>query len=146
MTEPVENADLSNIAVTLLIVDDDEAHAQAVADSLEGNGCESVIVTSGERAMEAIERDNFDIIITDLRMDNVDGLEVLHKAKEELPEAEVIVLTGHSSISSAVTAMQAGAYTYLTKPLDVQELRSAVEKASTRVRLIRRNAAAQSPT
>ncbi len=141
MTEPVENADLSNIAVTLLIVDDDEAHAQAVADSLEGNGCESVIVTSGERAMEAIERDNFDIIITDLRMDNVDGLEVLHKAKEELPEAEVIVLTGHSSISSAVTAMQAGAYTYLTKPLDVQELRSAVEKASTRVRLIRRNAA-----
>lgn len=137
---PVETSDLSSIVVTILIVDDDEAHAQAVADSLEGNGFECVIVTSGERAMEVIERENFDIIITDLRMDDVDGLEVLHKAKQELPEAEVIVLTGHSSISSAVTAMQAGAYTYLTKPLDVQELRSAVEKASTRVRLIRRNA------
>lgn len=141
MSEPAENSDLSNIAVTILIVDDDEAHAQAVADSLDGNGCECVIVTSGEKAMEAIERDNFDIIITDLRMEDVDGLDVLHKTKQELPEAEVIVLTGHSSISSAVSAMQAGAYTYLTKPLDVQELRSAVEKASTRVRLIRRNAA-----
>jgi two-component system response regulator HydG len=73
-------------------------------------------------------------------MPDVDGLAVLRKAKEELPEAEVIVLTGHSSVHSAVTAMQGGAYTYLTKPLDITELRSAVEKASERIRLIRRNA------
>lgn len=73
-------------------------------------------------------------------MEDVDGLEILRIAKEELPEAEVIVLTGHGSIHSAVTAMQHGAYTYLTKPLDITELRSAVEKASARLRLIRRNA------
>ncbi|MGV2334497.1 MAG UNVERIFIED_CONTAM: response regulator [Planctomycetaceae bacterium] len=73
-------------------------------------------------------------------MGEIDGLEILRQAKEELPDAEVIVLTGHGSIHSAVTAMQHGAYTYLTKPLDIGELRSAVEKASARLRLIRRNA------
>ena len=73
-------------------------------------------------------------------MGDIDGLNILSKAKEEQPEAEVIVLTGHSSVHSAVTAMQGGAYTYLTKPLDITELRAAVRKASERIRLIRRNA------
>ena len=59
---------------------------------------------------------------------------------QPLPDAEVIVVTGHGSITSAVTAMQSGAYTYLSKPLDIGELRAAVQKASARVRLIRRNA------
>jgi two-component system response regulator HydG len=134
-------SDLTSIVVSVLIIDDDEGHAQAVADSLARVGCECTIATSGRRGAELIEGENFDIVITDLRMDDVDGLEILRKAKEELPDAEVIVLTGHSSIHSAVTAMQAGAYTYLTKPLDIQELRNAVEKASERVRLIRRNIA-----
>lgn len=134
-------SDLSAIAISVLIVDDDDAHAQAVADSLRRINCDCTIATSGRRGIELIESENFDIIITDLRMEDVDGLAVLNKARQELPEAEVIVLTGHSSVHSAVTAMQGGAYTYLTKPLDVQELRNAVEKASSRIRLIRRNAA-----
>lgn len=129
-----------SIAVRILVVDDDEAHAQAVADSLEGDGVECTVAGSGQQGMELIEAENFDVIVTDLRMDDFDGLAILRKAKEELPEAEVIVLTGHSSVHSAVTAMQGGAYTYLTKPLDITELRSAVQKASERIRLIRRNA------
>lgn len=146
MTLPVTPNDqnlpeLSAIPITVLIVDDDEAHAQAVADSLERGGCDCRIAGSGRKGLELIEGENFDIIITDLKMDEIDGLAILRKAKEELPEAEVIVLTGHSSINSAVTAMQAGAYTYLTKPLDIQELRHSVDKAATRIRLIRRNAA-----
>jgi two-component system response regulator HydG len=136
-----DQSDLSSIAISVLIVDDDEAHAQAVADSLRRMNCDCTIASSGERAIELIEGENFDIVITDLRMQGVDGLGVLSKARQELPESEVIVLTGHSSIHSAVTAMQGGAYTYLTKPLDIQELRSAVDKASSRIRLIRRNAA-----
>jgi two-component system, NtrC family, response regulator HydG len=136
-----DSSDLSAIAISVLIVDDDDAHAQAVADSLRRINCDCTIATSGRRGIELIESENFDVIITDLRMDDVDGLAVLNKARQELPEAEVIVLTGHSSVHSAVTAMQGGAYTYLTKPLDVQELRNAVEKASSRIRLIRRNAA-----
>ncbi|HAH46073.1 MAG TPA: sigma-54-dependent Fis family transcriptional regulator, partial [Planctomycetaceae bacterium] len=132
--------DLESIVIRVLIIDDDEAHAQAVAESLERVGCDCKIATSGEQGAKLIESETADIVITDLRMDGVDGLAILRTAKDELPDAEVIVLTGHGSINSAVTAMQLGAYTYLTKPLDINELRNAVEKASTRVRLMRRNA------
>jgi two-component system response regulator HydG len=133
-------ADLSTIPVRVLIVDDDEGHAQAVADSLERINCDCRVAGSGERGAQLIHAETWDVIVTDLRMGEIDGLEILRQAKEELPDAEVIVLTGHGSIHSAVTAMQHGAYTYLTKPLDIGELRSAVEKASARLRLIRRNA------
>lgn len=137
----VNHHDPASVAISVLIVDDDEPHAQAVADSLETLSCECTIATSGTKGVELIESQNFDIVITDLKMDDVDGLAILRKTKDELPDAEVIVLTAHSSIPSVVTAMQGGAYTYLTKPLDIQELRSAVDKASSRIRLIRRNVA-----
>ena len=136
--KPVENPGLP---VRVLIVDDDEAHAEAVADSLERLGrYECTVANTGARGAALIESDTFDIVITDLKMTDVDGLAILRKAKEELPDAEVILLTGHGSINSAVTAMQHGAYTYLTKPLDIHELRAAVEKASERLRLIRQTA------
>lgn len=133
-------SDISAIPVRVLIVDDDEGHAQAVADSLTRINCECRVASSGERGAQLIASESWDVIVTDLRMGEIDGLEILRQAKEELPDAEVIVLTGHGSITSAVTAMQHGAYTYLTKPLDIGELRSAVQKASARLRLIRRNA------
>jgi two-component system response regulator HydG len=134
-------ADLSGIPIRVLIVDDDEAHAQAVAQSLERIGCDCTVANSGARGIALIESENdFDVVVTDMKMDEVDGLAILRKSKEELPDAEVIVVTGHGSINSAVTAGQQGAYAYLSKPLDINELRAAVQKASTRVRLIRRNA------
>ncbi len=138
--EATEAPDLTTVPVRVLVGDDDESHAQAVAESLSRNACECQVAASGERGSALITSESWDVIVTDLRMGDVDGLEILRLAKEELPDAEVIVLTGHGSIASAVTAMQHGAYTYLTKPLDITELRSAVEKASARLRLIRRNA------
>lgn len=132
--------DLSSIPVRVLVVDDDESHAQAVAESLERINCECRVAGSGAAGSKMVSGESWDVVVTDLQMDDVDGLEILTQVKEELPDAEVIVLTGHGSITSAVTAMQHGAYTYLTKPLDISELRSAVEKASARLRLIRRNA------
>jgi two-component system response regulator HydG len=141
MSDPkTDTSDLNTIPVRVLIVDDDEGHAQAVADSLARINCECTVAGSGERGAQLIHSESWDVVVTDLRMGEVDGLEILRLTKEELPDAEVIVLTGHGSIASAVTAMQHGAYTYLTKPLDIGELRSAVEKASARLRLIRRNA------
>ena len=138
--QETEKIDLSAIPIRVLIVDDDEAHAQAVSESLQRSGSDCTVATSGKHGAALIESENFDVVVTDMKMDDVDGLGILSKTKEELPEAEVIVVTGHGSINSAVTAMQHGAYTYLPKPLDINELRGAVEKASTRVRLIRRNA------
>lgn len=133
-------ADLVGISIRVLIVDDDESHAQAVAESLRRVGYDCTVAGSGERAVALIESQTYDVVVTDLMMDDVDGLEILRKSKEELPDAEVILLTGHASIKTAVSAGQHGVHTYLTKPLDVTELRHAVEKASARVRLLRQNA------
>ena len=131
--------DLPAAPVRVLIVDDDEAHAQAVKESLERTSgpYECTVATSASKGLSLLESDTFDVVVTDLRMPDGDGLSILRKSKEEIPDAEVILLTGHGSINSAVTAMQHGASTYLTKPLDIHELRTAVEKASSRLRLIR---------
>jgi two-component system response regulator HydG len=125
--------------IRVLVVDDDEPHAEAVAESLERVGYECVVATSGREGLRLIEEQTFDIIITDLIMEGVGGLEILAKAKRELPDAEVVILTGHGTIKTAVTAMQAGAMHYLTKPLDIAELRTVVEKASQTLRLTRSN-------
>jgi two-component system response regulator HydG len=127
-----------DLQIRVLVVDD-EPHAQAVAESLERVGYDCTVAAGGREALRLIEEQNFDIIITDLIMADVGGLEVLAKAKQELPDAEVVILTGHGTIKTAVTAMQAGATTYLTKPLDINELRTVVDKASQSQRLARSN-------
>ncbi|HWE37670.1 MAG TPA: sigma-54 dependent transcriptional regulator [Isosphaeraceae bacterium] len=125
--------------IRVLVVDDDEPHAEAVAESLERNGYECTVATSGREALRLIEEQNFDIVLTDLLMDDVGGMEVLRQAKRELPDAEVVILTGHNTVKAAVTAMQAGAATYLTKPLDINELRTVADKVSQSQRLARTN-------
>ncbi|WZO96416.1 sigma-54 dependent transcriptional regulator [Isosphaeraceae bacterium EP7] len=126
-------------SIRVLVVDDDEPHAQAVAESLERVGYECVVANSGRVGLGLIEEQHFDIVLTDLIMDGVGGLEILAKAKRELPDSEVVILTGHGTIKTAVTAMQAGATQYLTKPLDISELRTVVDKASQTQRLARSN-------
>jgi two-component system response regulator HydG len=125
--------------IRVLVVDDDEPHAEAVAESLERVGYDCVVATSGRQGLQLIEEQDFDIVLTDLIMDGVGGLDILKKAKQELPDAEIVILTGHGTIKTAVTAMQAGATTYLTKPLDIGELRTVVDKASQSQRLVRSN-------
>src|SRR4051812_28340293 len=80
--------------IRVLVVDDDEPHAEAVAESLERVGYECVVATSGREGLRLIEEQTFDIVLTDLIMDDVGGLEVLAQAKRELPDAEVVILTG----------------------------------------------------
>ena len=121
------------------MVDDDESHAEAVAESLARVGYDCVVASSGREGLRLIEEQNFDIVLTDLIMDDVGGMEVLAKAKRELPDAEVVILTGHNTAKAAVLAMQAGATTYLTKPLDIIELRTVADKVSQSQRLARSN-------
>jgi two-component system, NtrC family, response regulator HydG len=125
--------------IRVLVVDDEESHAVAVAESLGRVGYDCVVATSGGEALRLIEEQVFDIVITDLIMQGVGGMEVLAKAKRELPDAEVVILTGHSTVKGAVTAMQAGASNYLIKPLDINELRTVADKASQSQRLQRSN-------
>ncbi len=126
--------------IRVLIVDNDAPHAEAVAESLERVGYECTVATSGPRGLEKIEQGQFDIVITDLIMNEVDGLAILARTKETLPDAEVILVTGHGTIPSAVTAMQQGAFNYLLKPLDLSQLRAVTDKASASLRLRRTNA------
>jgi two-component system response regulator HydG len=125
--------------IRVLVVDDDAPHAEAVAESLERVGYSCAVATSGKEGLALIEERDFDIVLTDLKMQDADGMEILKKAKQEQPDAEVVILTGHATIPTAVSAMQAGATTYLTKPLDLSELRTVVEKASQAQRLARSN-------
>jgi two-component system response regulator HydG len=125
--------------IRVLVVDDQEMHAQAVAESLQRIGYDCTIATSGAEGLKKIENEDFDVVITDLRMEDVDGLALLRKAKMELPDAEVVLVTGHGDIKTAVAAMQGGAATYLTKPVDINELRLVVDKYTQRHRLSQAN-------
>ncbi len=123
----------------VLVVDNDQAHAEAVAESLDRVGFHCTVATSGSQGAGMIEEKLFDIVITDLVMGDVDGLELLGRAKESSDQCEVILMTGHGTIPSAVTAMKQGAFNYLLKPLDIGQLRAVAEKAAESVALRRAN-------
>ena len=126
-------------AAEILIVDNDQAHAETVAESLERVGFRCHVATSGREGARLVEEREFDTIITDLKMNDVDGLQILELAKGTQPDTEVILLTGFGSIPSAVEAMQKGAFNYLTKPLDMGQLRAATQRAVDSSRLRRTN-------
>lgn len=134
------NSDFPASSVRVLIVDNDAAHADVVGEALERVGYPITIATSGADGVRRIEQDEFDVVVTDLMMTDVDGLGVLAKVKQELPTAEVIIVTGHGTVPSAVEAMKQGAFNYLLKPLDLQQLRAVVQRAADSVRLRLTNA------
>jgi two-component system response regulator HydG len=116
----------------LLIIDDEPSHAEAVAESLERVGYECIVATSGAEGARRIEDSEPNLILTDLKMDGIDGLTILRKARQELPDTEVVVITGHGDVQSAVEAMKTGAANFLQKPVNLGELRAMVGKAAER--------------
>lgn len=125
--------------IRVLIVDNEAAHARAMAESLEREGYSCVVATSGPEGARCIAEDTFDLVVTDLMMNEVDGMEVLGRAKEALPGSEVIMVTGHATVPKAVEAMQLGAFNFLEKPITPKRLRIAVGKAAEAIRLKRHN-------
>jgi two-component system response regulator HydG len=126
--------------IQVLVVDNDPAHAETMADSLRSIGFACTVATGGRDAVSLLESSTFEIVVTDLKMPDVGGLEVLAKCKELQPDAEVVLVTGHGTIESAVEAMQRGAFNYLLKPLDLKQLRAVVENAARSQYLRRANA------
>jgi two-component system response regulator HydG len=125
--------------IRLLVVDNDIVHARTMGEALGRLGLDVTVVGSGGEGARRIGQEVFDVVVTDLMMNDIGGLEILARAKQASSETEVIVVTGHGTIPSAVLAMQQGAFTYLQKPLDLGHLRAAVEKASEGIRLKRQN-------
>ena len=125
--------------VRVLVVDNDIVHARTMGEGLARLGYQCVIAGSGSEGAKKIQQEVFDVVVTDLMMNDIGGLEILSRAKAVSAETEVIVVTGHGTVPSAVAAMQQGAFTYLQKPLDLGHLRAAVERASEGIRLKRQN-------
>jgi len=123
----------------VLIVDDDEGHAEALGDGLEIEGYECIVVDSGQKGIEHMTEEHFDVVLTDLVMAGKSGLEVLKEAKALQPHAPVLLITGHASIESAVDAMRHGADDYLEKPVKLAELRAKLARAVAHARLLRDN-------
>lgn len=123
----------------ILVIDDKEDHAKATAEALQKMGYKCLIATSGRDGQKIIDTGDVDIVITDLIMHDVGGLQILKSTKERLPEAEVILITGYGTVETAVDAMQKGAATYLLKPININHLRAEVNKLVEKQYLIRSN-------
>jgi two-component system response regulator PilR (NtrC family) len=134
----------------ILVVDDEQSLREVLSIMLKRTGYAVTSVADGEEAIELLNRDIFDLVITDLRMPKIDGLEVLRAAKSASPETVVLIITAFASADSAVEAMKQGAYDYLTKPFQVDEvqliIRNALEKRrlTTENILLKREMASQS--
>lgn len=123
----------------VLIVDNDVAHARAMLEALERVGYPCTLATSGPEGSKQIEQNTFDVVITDLVMNDIDGMQILAQAKQMLPECEVIMVTGHATVTKAVEAMQTGAFNFLEKPITPNRLRAITEKAAEANSLKRTN-------
>ena len=115
--------------MTILTIDDEENIRNGLADNFELEGYEVKQAASGEEGLALIEEGGIDLVITDLRMDGISGSEVVKKVTSEHPGIPIIVLTGHGSIDDATAALKAGAFDFLTKPLDLDHLNKIVKNA-----------------
>ncbi len=120
---------------TVLIVDDDAASLRSMEKTLTKTGLNVITADSGEKALEILKKEFIDLVLTDIKMHRVSGMDVLHFARSLDPPVPVMLLTGFGSIENAVDAIKTGAEDYMTKPADIFELRRRVEKILNEKRL-----------
>ena len=124
---------------TILVVDDDEAHRVMLKKLISGWGYDVLEAEDGAIAIEQVQKQAFDLILMDIRMVNVSGIEALEQIKIINPAIPVIIMTAYASVETAVNALKKGAYDYLTKPLDFDELKMAIGRATEHTRLRKEN-------
>jgi DNA-binding NtrC family response regulator len=120
----------------ILVVDDDPSLRRVLQAQLEQEGYEVAVAVSAQQTLSVLELRPFDLVITDLRMPGMSGLELLKHARSQYPQTIVIVLTAFGTVDTAVEAMKAGAYDYLTKPVHPDEMTAVVRRAMEHVRLV----------
>ena len=123
----------------ILIVDDEPTAVENLAHVCRKEGHQVTTRTTGQGAIEAMQKNNYDVILSDLQMEKVDGMAILQKAKEITPETAVVLITGYATLNSAVEAMKAGAYHYIAKPFRLDEVREVVRSALELVNLKKEN-------
>ena len=126
-------------SVKILIVDDEKIALKNLEHVMKKEGYDVTGAESGPTALKRLEEQSFDLVLTDLRMEKVDGMQILKKCRELYPDAEVIMITGYATLESAVKAMKQGAFNYVAKPFRLDEVRIIVKEAAEKVRLKREN-------
>jgi DNA-binding NtrC family response regulator len=121
----------------ILVIDDDNWIRDVLRDFLSGKGFEVEVVNNGGSALEIFKRKGFDIVLVDLKMPGISGIEVLKSLKQLDNDVIVIIMTGYASLETAMQAIKEGAYDYLTKPFQLEELEVAVQNACEKVVLRR---------
>ena len=114
---------------TILVIDDEKNIREGLAADFEMDGYSVKVAANGQEGLDFLAKGDIDLVITDLRMPGISGEEVLRRVTTEMPGIPVIVLTGHGSIDAAVQAMRDGAYDFLTKPLNLDQLGMIVTRA-----------------
>ena len=117
----------------ILLVDDEREFVQTLSERLLMRDMGSAVAYDGESALEVVRQDEPEVMILDLKMPGIDGIEVLRRVKESQPEIEVIILTGHGSEADRDTCMNLGAFAYLQKPVDVEELSATIKRANEKI-------------
>ena len=125
--------------IRFVIVDDEQSIRRLCMTVGQALGFVCAEAETAEAALESLETALPDIVVTDLKLPNLSGVELLRKIKEQLPHAEVAIMTGHGSIESAVDAMRQGAYDYIEKPFRVEKLRQLLQRMAEKVRLVTEN-------
>jgi len=125
--------------IKILIVDDERVALKNLEHVIKKEGYEVVGTESGPNALKLIEEQRFDVVLTDLRMEKVDGMQILKKCREINPDAEIIMITGYATLESAVEAMKKGAFHYIAKPFKLDLVRKVVQEAVEKVRLKKEN-------
>ncbi len=127
--DTAEQVDGSGKALKVLFVDDEEDFVRTMAERMEMRDLGGEIALSGQEALQMLEDDVPDVMVLDLRMPGIDGMEVLRRVKNSLPQIEVIIMTGHGSDQDEAEARRLGAYDYLRKPVDIEQLMETVRNA-----------------
>lgn len=123
----------------ILVVDDDTASLSSLGEAMSKEGYQVTLTASGEEATRLAREQEFDVVITDLRMRNIDGLQVLRTFKALRPETVLIIMTGFASMETVVDAMSAGAYDYISKPFRLDQMRLKVRQSLQYSRLLHEN-------
>ena len=123
----------------ILIVDDEQIALRNLEHIMKKEGYEVTSTQSGTNALKLMEEQQFDLVLTDLKMEKVDGNQILRRSKELSPDTEVIMITGYASLQSAILAIKKGAYDYITKPFKLDEVRKVVKEALEKVMLKKEN-------
>jgi len=120
--------------IKVLLVDDEKEFVESLSERLELRNLEAEIAYDGEQALEAIKGEKHDVMVLDLRMPGIDGIEVLRRVKKSNPDVQVVVLTGHGTEKDEEMAKKLGAFAYLKKPVDIDHLVGTLHKAWNRLK------------